>query len=265
MIATHITRTAILTIAVFLTTSAFGQAKPAPNTLAKGKSSALAPATLSTAAAPQVTIHSFPPVNCTQDHPGESERSRDVVMKGDSHMSKAVSTHVVKYAIQRFRLDSYVTPADIARAENEMYSFLKWKLGNPTAIAGQFVTAGYQHFDRAFSYEAAVALVGSSLPQETKPEFAIPKDDVDKLKADAQKDGSRLEVYLQKKYQIPPEYSDQVVQKLVEAAQGAVSHLGFNMPKSWAIDENVALVLIGEKMSGTHAPAKVAAVSTSVR
>src|SRR5689334_9156914 len=170
MTAAHITRTAIPIVAVFIATFAAAQTKPASSPLAKSKGPALAPATLSTAAAPQVTIHSFPPVNCTQDHPGESERSRDVVMKGDSHMSKAVSTHVVKYAIQRFRLDSYVTPADIARAENEMYSFLKWKLGNPTAIAGQFVTAGYQHFDRAFSYEAAAALVGSSLPQETKPD-----------------------------------------------------------------------------------------------
>src|SRR5690348_9107198 len=102
MIATRITRIAIPIVAVFIATFAVAQVKTAPNTPAKSQGPALAPPTTSTTAAPPVNIHSVPPVNCSQDHPGESDRSRDVLMKGDSHMSKAVSAHVVKYAVQRF-------------------------------------------------------------------------------------------------------------------------------------------------------------------
>lgn len=55
---------------------------------------------------------------------------------------------------------------DIERAQKDLYEFLKWKLGNPAAIAAQFITAGYQHFDRAYSDEAAAALLGTDLPSE---------------------------------------------------------------------------------------------------
>jgi hypothetical protein len=169
--------------------------------------------------------------------------------------------------MQRFHLESAVTPADVARAEEEMYSFLKWKLGNPTTITAQFVTAGYQHFDNAFPYEAAAALVGFSLPQETKP-FALDKKHMDQLKADAQKDGVRLEAYLSKKYGIPADESGQVVQKLVEAAQASISHIGINMPQSWAIDDvqkNGVLVMIGQKLTGSpQTPTLVRASATKV-
>jgi len=216
---------------------------------------------------PHITVNSFPPVKCDQSHPGESERTRDAFTKGDSHMAKSVSAHVVKYAMQRFHLESVETPADVARAEEEMYSFLKWKLGNPTTITAQFVTAGYQHFDNAFPYEAAAALVGFSLPQETKP-FALDQKHMDELKQDAQKDGVRLEVYLSKKYGIPVDESSQVVQKLVEAAQASISHLGINMPQSWAIDDvqkNGVLVMIGQKLTaGSQTPTLVRTSATKV-
>jgi hypothetical protein len=248
-----ITRIMTLSMAMLCTSFAVAQiAKALPKGTAKPLSSVPAPAA-QVPSAPHITVNSFPPVKCDQSHPGETERTRDAFTKGDSKMAKSVSAHVVKYAMQRFHLESVETPADISRAEEEVYSFLKWKLGNPTTITAQFVTAGYQHFDNAFPYEAAAALVGFSLPQETKP-FALDQKHIDQLKEDAQKDGVRLEVYLSKKYGIPPDESSQVVQKLVEAAQASVSHLGINMPQSWAIDDvqkNGVLVMIGQKLTAS--------------
>jgi hypothetical protein len=86
---------------------------------------------------------------------------------GDARMGMSAAGHAALYAIQRFHLEDFkVSQADIDRAQKEVYEFLKWKLGSATAVAAQFVSAGYQHFDRAYSDEAAAALLGAILPAD---------------------------------------------------------------------------------------------------
>jgi hypothetical protein len=210
----------------------------------------------------------YPPVQCSQSHPGEGDRTRDVFSKGDSHMSKSVADHVVNYAIQRFQLAAFVKPTDIERARGELYEHLKWKLGNPPAIAAQFLTAGYQHFDNAFVYEAAAALVNFQLPGEKNgPDWKIPKAWADYLHKMAEADGSRLGSFLEKKWQIPHDEAYKIESKLTGAANNAIENVGFNVPKNWNIDHNMVLGMIatakGAPSSGApSAPAVVRSAAT---
>jgi hypothetical protein len=111
---------------------------------------------------------------CNLKHPGRTDRAAKLLTDGDTEVSKAVAKHVVKYAIRKYGLDGVVTEDEIKEARSQMYSFLKWKLGNPSAIAAQWVSAGYKHFDKAYSDEAGAAVLGSNLPGPAA-ELKLPK------------------------------------------------------------------------------------------
>lgn len=100
---------------------------------------------------------------CSQPHVGKQHRAESLAKRGDARMAKSAAGHAVRYAIERYGLKDIVTNADIAHADREMYDFLSWKLGNPSLVAAQWLTAGYQHFD-SHADEAAAALLGTDLP-----------------------------------------------------------------------------------------------------
>ena len=112
--------------------------------------------------------------NCKQDHPGRQNRLEDSIKKGDSEIAKKVAKHCVKYSIQRFGLDGLVSDAEIDNAKDRMYSFLKWKLGSPSAICGQWVSSGYGHFDKAYSDEAGALVLGIFQFEDKEPELKVP-------------------------------------------------------------------------------------------
>ncbi|HEY7726866.1 MAG TPA: hypothetical protein VID50_00265 [Candidatus Eisenbacteria bacterium] len=102
---------------------------------------------------------------CQLSHPGRADRAKRLLADGDTEVCKSIAKHVVKYAIAKYGLEGVVTnEAEIKEARKEMYDFLKWKLGNPSAVAAQWVSAGYKHFDKAYSDEAGAAALGSDLP-----------------------------------------------------------------------------------------------------
>jgi len=249
MSSTRMAQLAALSLALLLATLASAQtATPKPKGVTQPNTSLRSAVPMNpsktTTSSPGAIVQ-YPPVQCSQSHPGESERTKDVFSKGDSHMSKSVADHVVTYAIQRFQLAAVVKPQDIERARGELYEHLKWKLGNPPAIAAQFVTAGYQHFDNAFVYEAAAALVNFQLPGEKNgPDWKIPKAWADYLHKMAEADGSRLGSFLEKKWQIPHDEAYKIEAKLTGAANNAIENVGFNVPKNWNIDHNMVLGMI---------------------
>ncbi len=112
--------------------------------------------------------------NCSQNHPGRQNRLEDSIKKGDSEIAKKVAKHVVKYSIQRFGLEGLVSEAEIDNAKSRMYSFLKWKLGSPSAVCGQWVSSGYGHFDKAYSDEAGALLIGIFQFEDKEPELKVP-------------------------------------------------------------------------------------------
>jgi hypothetical protein len=245
MTVSRITSISLAGVALLFATSASTQTMPQPKMDAKRPARIAPQITATKTTTSQPVVVQYPPVQCSQGHPGESERTKEVFSKGDSHMSKAVAAHVVNYAIQRFQLSAVVTQEDIERARGELYEHLKWKLGNPPAIAGQFVTAGYQHFDNAFVYEAAAALVSYQLPGEKNgPDWKIPKKWADYLHKAAEADQQRLDNYLEKKLMIPHDEAYKITAELTGAANNAIEKIGFNVPKNWNIDHSLVLGMI---------------------
>lgn len=127
-----------------------------------------------------------------QSHAGRAWRVQKTTTGGwgDTRVVESIAGHVIIFARHRYGLDSVVTdPAQIAHATKEMYDFLSWKYGNPSAVTAQWISAGYRHFDGHVA-EAGMALLGTDLegPGEVirlpVPLSAYLKAEVDKLASD---------------------------------------------------------------------------------
>ena len=119
---------------------------------------------------------------CPQKHAGRQSRTESLVKKGDSKMVHSAVGHTLDYAVIRYGISDIVNPADKARATAELYDFLCWKMGSTSAVAGQWLTAGYQHFDKGYVDEAAAALLGAELPGPAGT-VRLPKELSDYLKS----------------------------------------------------------------------------------
>ncbi len=194
---------------------------------------------------------------CSQDHPSREHRLESVTKQGDARMTKSVAGHVTKYAMQRFNLQGLVTQADINRAQEATYEFLKWKLGNASAVAGQFVTAGYEHFDKAYVDEAAAALLGFELPKEKSGHsmFWLPPQFVDmKLMVD-KTIGAKIGAYWLQVYGIPSEVSEPILIAIAEQEAKIDKRLGFNLPQKYDFPNGLVKLAIDAKRDpqGTRA------------
>jgi len=184
--------------------------------------------------------------NCSQDHPGKQHRAESVLKRGDSRMTLSVASHTTTYARQRYNLGDLVTQTDIDRAQKEMYDFLSWKLGNPLAVATQFVSAGYQHFDKAYVDEAAAALLGVELPGPGKV-YRLPKPFSDFLKQKCVELETKMCQYIADSLGIPQELCKPVVDEIRNAIANAIDRIGFSMPKNWDVDNKLVQALIEAK------------------
>jgi hypothetical protein len=173
---------------------------------------------------------------CPQKHPGQQNRVEDALKKGDAAISKKVAKHTVKYAIERFALQGLFDDDAYAKAKSETYEFLKWKLGNPSAICAQWVSAGYKHFDKAYSDEGAAALLGFGLPGEKggHSEFYLPPKFVDLLAQLVKAHGSaQVAQALEQQYGIPSFITKPVLDRLVDEAAKILKRVGINIPKDY--------------------------------
>lgn len=189
-------------------------------------------------AAPHARAVELP--NCKQDHPGRQNRVEDSVKKGDSEISKKVAKHVVKYAIQRFQLDGLVTEAEIDNAKSRMYSFLKWKLGSPSAICGQWVSSGYGHFDKAYSDEAGALLVGIFQFEDKEPELKVPTWLQKTLVAEAGSTGPAIAAGLAN-YGVPEVIAKPIGDKIAAELAKATERntVGYYLPKDFDFDNRL--------------------------
>jgi hypothetical protein len=111
----------------------------------------------------------------------KTERAAKCVTNGDAKVSKSIAKKVVKHAMKKYEIDDLVNDESRKKARKQVYAFLKWKLGNPSAICAQYVTAGQKHFNKAYRDEAAAALLGFNLPNEKagRATFQLPPELVD--------------------------------------------------------------------------------------
>lgn len=190
-----------------------------------------------------------------------AERTMESVTEGDTKKSKEIVSHTIGYAIDHYKLKDIISKADIDRAHGDLYDFLKWEMGSPTAIAGQYTTAGYEHFERRFGDEAAASLMGVDLPGENgKPDIVLPKTVATLFKAVVDSLGVQAAAQLQQQYGLPVAVSKEVVGMLTGAGKQAIDHLGFNMPKSWDIDNRLVDAMVYIRR---HPPADKPATATA--
>ncbi len=173
------------------------------------------------------------------------KRTIETVTEGDSKKAKEIASHTVGYAIEHYRLKDLISKADIERATSDLYDFMKWEMGSPSAIAAQYTTAGYSHFEKRFGDEAAASLLDTDLPGEKgKPEITLPKTISALMKGLVDSLGAQAGQALQSQYGIPPQVSAELVKIMTRGGKNAIDRIGFNMPKDWDIDNRIVDELI---------------------
>jgi hypothetical protein len=186
------------------------------------------------------------PHKCNQKHPGRAHRADSLLKRGDARMVKSVAGHVTKYAIERYALTDLVKEADITRATNQLDGFLKWKLGNTSAVSGTWLAHGYEHFDKGYADEAAAALLGFELPKEKGGHsmFYLPPELVD-LWVMTEKLKNKGKAYLlQAAFGIPPSLSEAVLNEITKQEGKVLKRLGFNIPKAYDFPNELLLATI---------------------
>jgi len=182
---------------------------------------------------------------------GKEGRALKCATKGDSKVSTGIAKGVVKHALKRFDIADLVDEKKTKKARKEVYEFLKWKLGSPTAICAQYITAGQKHFNKGYSDEAAAALLGTQLPGDNSVEMKLPKAFTKVLQAAVVAQGAAAQAYLLANYGIPPMVSGLIIGKLTGAANKSIGRLGFNMPKKWDVDNKLVEGLIATQRAST--------------
>jgi hypothetical protein len=175
----------------------------------------------------------------------QAERAAEVLQTGDSKMAYKIAKKTVEYAVTHWKIADFVTDTDRDRATKEVYDFLKWKLGNPSAICAQYVTGDYKHFQNGYGDEAAASLLGFNLPDD-KGQGALPEWFIKYLQAELAK-GSDSAVKWLVEQGVPEPVARLIVKEAAAKAGKAISRLGFNYPKSWDIDNKLVENLIALK------------------
>lgn len=195
---------------------------------------------------------------CSQDHPGRQHRLESLAKKGDAKMAKSVARHTVAYAIERYGLKDLVTPVDVERANDMMYSFLKWKLGNPSAIAGQFASTGYQHFDKGYVDEAGAVLMGFEVPQEKDGHsmFYLPPELLKLWDMSERLKNSGKAYLLQTFWGVPAPLTLEILNAYQDQKLKVARHLGFNIPKKYDFPNGMLLAAIEARRNPEQARLK---------
>jgi hypothetical protein len=216
-----------------------------------------------------------------QEVAGNPGRSAECA-KGDTKVVRKIARETVEHGKAKFKISSNLfDAADVKRAEKEMYDFLNWKIGSPSAVCAQYITGGQKHFDKGYSDEGAAALMGLELPGAGRSQFRLPQQISDLLKAQikncadqivgkgngkgsdspkglstiCKEQADQLKAKLEKEQGIPPELQDMALKQVASAAVAgakagakAVDRIGFNMPKSWDVQNNLVRTLIQKRL-----------------
>jgi hypothetical protein len=194
---------------------------------------------------------------CSQDHPGRQHRLESVAKRGDTRMAWSAAGHATKYAVERYGLQGLVGEPQVVAAAKVLESHLYLRLGNPSAVAAQFVGAGYQHFDRAYSDEAAAALLGFELPTEQggRSMFYLPPELVDLWVMTEKLQNTGKAYLLNSFFGIPKPLTKQVLDYIVDQEAHVARRLGFNIPREYDFPNQLIEVTIAARRdpSGTRA------------
>jgi hypothetical protein len=191
-------------------------------------------------------------------HAGKVERAAKCATKGDAKVSKSIAKKMVKHAIKKYEIADLVDDQTTKGAKKEVYAFLKWKLGNPSAICAQYVTAGQKHFNKAYGDEAAAALLGFNLPNEKagRATFQLPPELVDFWMMTEKLQNAGKAYVLQYYYRIPAFLTKRILDEQTELTGKVLKKVGFNIPKKYDFPNETVLVAIEAKRNPEQARAK---------
>lgn len=194
---------------------------------------------------------------CHQDHPNGARRRESLLKAGDAKMAHKAAGHTVIYAVHRYGLQEFFGDAEIAAAADEMYGFLKWKLGSPLLVATQWGTGGYQHFDKTYVDEAAAILLGVVDFEDVEPELKIPPFLQDWLQTQVGKTSDAVSVALVAEG-VPPIIAEQLGRLAEQALQGLYDRnkVGVFLPKSYDVDNRLVETAVLAKR-GVFRPEKL--------
>lgn len=180
---------------------------------------------------------------------GKIERAAKCATKGDAKVSKNIAKKMVKYAVKKYVIEDLVDEQTMKQAKKEIYGFLKWKLGNPTAVCAQYVTAGQKHFNKAYGDEAAAALLGFNLPNEKagRATFQLPPELVDFWVMTEKLQNAGKAYVLQYYYRIPATLTKKILDTQTELTARVLKQTGFNIPRDYDFPNEMVLVAIEAK------------------
>lgn len=186
---------------------------------------------------------------CSQDHPGRQHRAESLAKRGDSRMAWSAAAHATKYAVERFALKDLVKESDLEPAFDATYEFLKWKLGNSAAIAATWLDAGYGHFDKAYSDEAAAILIGFQLPAEKggHSTFRLPPQLVELRRSLGKATAPVLAKAIESEWGIPAAMSEPLIKAWVDIENDALKRAGFSLPKKYDFPNGLLRAAIDAK------------------
>ncbi|MGI0036602.1 MAG: hypothetical protein ACRD98_12120, partial [Nitrososphaera sp.] len=186
---------------------------------------------------------------------GKVERAAKCATKGDAKVSKSIAKKAVKHAIKQYEIADLVDDQTTKRAKKEVYAFLKWKLGNPSAICAQYVTAGQKHFNKAYGDEAAAALLGFNLPNEKagRATFQLPPELVDFWMMTEKLQNAGKAYVLQHYYGIPAFLTKRLLDEQTELTGKVLKQVGFNIPKKYDFPNQMVLATIEAKRNPEQA------------
>lgn len=180
---------------------------------------------------------------CSQKHVGRQHRAESLTKRGDSRMAWSAAAHTTKYAIERYGLQNSVSEDEAKRVFDRMYAFLSWKLGTPAAVAGQWLTAGYEHFDKAYVDEAGAMLIGILDFTKKNPQIAFPPAIAQRIKEMAGAAGPQVQKLLVE-HGVPEELAklaaDKIAAELLKAA--ARNTVGVDLPKKYDFDNRLLML-----------------------
>ena len=190
-------------------------------------------------------VGAAPDASAHGKHPGRALRVKQC-LRGDSRTTRSVAGHTTAFAIERFKIGDLVANGDVERAQREMYDLLKWKLGNPTAVCVTYVAHGYRHFERAYSDEAAAALLGFDLPNERggRASFQLPPELVNlNLRLEQAMIPAAVAV-LQALYGIPAAVGKPLLELYIREKHEFIGRLGINIPKRYDFPNGLVTMTI---------------------
>lgn len=180
------------------------------------------------------------PAKCSQQHPGHKQRAESLAKRGDARMARSAAGHTTKFAVERYGLQERVGDADLQRVSEQLYRLLCWQLGTPAAVAGQWVSAGYEHFDRGYVDEACAMLIGALEFEGSGPQIRFPPFAQKLLEQKAGKSTAAIEKWLVEQA-LPAELARLAAAGVAGELSKALARntVGFDLPKKFDFDNQL--------------------------